>query len=325
VPKSVLLADDSVTIQRVVALTLANEDLTITSVSDGNQAVEAIRRATPDLVLADIGMPGRTGYEVAEYVRSQPELKSLPVLLLAGAFEPVDEAEARKVGADGVLTKPFEPSVLIGQVNLLLMKGRGYAVRPEPVAPVKPSVLHVEVPAAPMDTIVQPSRPVPPPAPPVPPPARPSTSDNYFDQIDQAFAALSKTPRAPLSLVVKNPVDEPAVAEETAGKEAPLATPDIVTSRSVSLPEAFTALLEAERTGVVNTALRLTPAPVPPPPSPPAAAAGVDIDAIASQITRRVLEQLSDRVVRETVAEIVSKTAERIVREEIEQVKRHIT
>src|SRR5204863_6722938 len=132
--KTVLLADDSATIQRVVELSFAGRDVSVVSVGDGEMAVEAIRLSPPDLVLADIGMPGRSGYDVVEFVRSQPGLVSLPVLLLAGAFDPVDEERARRVGADGIVTKPFDTDVLVGRVHELLDTGRG---TPSVIAPTR--------------------------------------------------------------------------------------------------------------------------------------------------------------------------------------------
>jgi CheY-like chemotaxis protein len=90
-----LLADDSVTIQRVIELTFAEEDVQVVAVSDGDQAIERLESAPPDIVLADIGMPGRNGYEVARYVRQTPKLAHIPVVLLTGAFEPVDQASDR--------------------------------------------------------------------------------------------------------------------------------------------------------------------------------------------------------------------------------------
>lgn len=335
-----------------MALTFANVDVNITCVRDGNQAIEALARRTPDLVLADIGMAGRNGYEVAEFVRSQPTLSAVPVLLLAGAFEPVDEAQARRVGADGVLTKPFEPGVLVSQVNQLLATGRkaaagdeviraadGAAAEARPAASstngsaatapgARPAVVPVPEEtrwrqgpakdAAPGTELRQPAS------------GQESRSDdNYFDQIDQAFEALSKLPRTAPGLLVRVP-DEPAREESDVAPEvleevrSPAMTEEpqsrsAVAERTMpqsSLTDAFTALLEAERVGVVTTSLPLVTAP--------AASAVIDVDALAAQVARRVLEQMSDRVVRETVAEIVSSTAERLVREEIEQVKRNI-
>ena len=123
-PNKLLLADDSVTIQRVIELTFADEDVDVIAVGDGQRAIEAIERDRPDIVLADVGMPERDGYEVAAFVKQHPTLSHVPVVLLTGAFEPVDEARARDIGCDGVLVKPFEPQVVINRVKDLL-SGRG--------------------------------------------------------------------------------------------------------------------------------------------------------------------------------------------------------
>src|SRR5712691_1605345 len=123
VPQTLLLADDSVTIQRVIELTFADEAITVVAVSDGDQAIERIEADPPDIVLVDIGMPGRTGYEVAQHIKQSPRLKHIPVLLLTGAFEPVDQAKAAAAGCDGVLAKPFEPQLVIARVKELLGRG----------------------------------------------------------------------------------------------------------------------------------------------------------------------------------------------------------
>ena len=92
-----LLADDSVTIQRVVELTFSGEDVQVVTVGDGEQAIARIPIELPDIVLADIGMPKRSGYDVAAFVKGRADLSHIPVLLLAGAFEPVDENRAQQV------------------------------------------------------------------------------------------------------------------------------------------------------------------------------------------------------------------------------------
>jgi CheY-like chemotaxis protein len=120
VPHTLLLADDSVTIQRVIELTFADEDVTVVAVGDGDQAIERLEASPPDIVLADIGMPGKSGYEVAQYIRKSPRLEHIPVVLLTGAFEPVDQARAADAKCDGVLAKPFEPQMVIGRVKELL-------------------------------------------------------------------------------------------------------------------------------------------------------------------------------------------------------------
>src|SRR5262245_26522864 len=119
-PHTLLLADDSVTIQRVIELTFADEDVHVVAVSDGDQAIQRIESAPPDIVLADVGMPGRNGYEVARYVKQSPKLAHIPVVLLTGAFEPIDQTRAAEVRCDGVLAKPFEPQLVISRVKELL-------------------------------------------------------------------------------------------------------------------------------------------------------------------------------------------------------------
>jgi CheY-like chemotaxis protein len=124
VPYTLLLADDSTTIQRVIELIFANEDIKVVTFSDGEHAVASLDRTPPDIVLADVGMPGRNGYEMARHIKHSPALAHIPVLLLTGAFEPVDPARAADAGCDGVLMKPFEPEALVKRVKELLAKPR---------------------------------------------------------------------------------------------------------------------------------------------------------------------------------------------------------
>ena len=121
-PKTLLLADDSVTIQKVVGISLANEDIELVTVENGDDAVTRAQQVLPDIVLADIVMPGRNGYEVCRAIKSDPKLAHVPVLLLTGTFEAFDTERARQVGADGHITKPFEAQSLVDQVNQLLAR-----------------------------------------------------------------------------------------------------------------------------------------------------------------------------------------------------------
>ncbi|HEX5885708.1 MAG TPA: response regulator, partial [Pyrinomonadaceae bacterium] len=106
--RKLLLADDSATIQKVIDLTFADEGVRVMAVGNGQEAIDQLLEFAPDIVLADVFMPARTGYEVCEYVKTNEKLKHIPVMLLVGSFEPFDEAEARRVGADDILTKPFQ-------------------------------------------------------------------------------------------------------------------------------------------------------------------------------------------------------------------------
>ena len=141
--RKLLLADDSVTIQKIVALTFADAGIEVVAVSNGTEAIEQLRENTPDVVLADVFMPGPTGYQVCEHVKQTESLKHIPVMLLVGSFEPFDEAEARRVGADDILTKPFQSiRTLMDKVGTLLGRSSG------PGAPEHSSSPATEIPVA---------------------------------------------------------------------------------------------------------------------------------------------------------------------------------
>jgi CheY-like chemotaxis protein len=106
--RTLLLADDSPTVQKVVSLTFDDEGFEVIAVGGGSQALEQLGRSVPDVVLADVHMPAPGGYELCARIKGDERTRHVPVMLLVGAFEPFDEAEARRVGADEVLTKPFQ-------------------------------------------------------------------------------------------------------------------------------------------------------------------------------------------------------------------------
>ena len=308
--KTLLLADDSPTIQRVVALTFAGEDVTVVPVSSGDEAVEALNRSRPDVVLADIAMPGRSGYELAEYMRQSNHLASVPVLLLAGAFEPVDGDRVQAVGARGVLSKPFDPSVVVGRVRELLRDAASEtAVRAAAGGySAPPPDLPLQAPERQQPT---------------------SELDQYFEQLDRAFSELKSTRRSPSD-------SEPSAdVEPLHGGSAPATSdaPPVAPGGAVWLTDAFSALLAAESgTGPAEPlpGAAAPPSGAPPNGAPPNGAATpagnpaptIDIDALVDQVTTRVLAGMSDRLVRETVTDILVATAERLVREEIDRITR---
>ena len=190
VPYTLLLADDSVTIQRVIELTFADQDIQVTAVSDGEQAIQRLETAPPDIVLADIGMPGRNGYEVARFIKQSPSLAHIPVVLLTGAFEPVDQARASEAGCDGVLAKPFEPQLVIGRVKDLLARRPAAAAATGAPAPI-PTTAAASVP--------------------VPEESLAVSLDSYFDRLDAAFTNVSAATSAPPPHA---PVAAPPMADE---------------------------------------------------------------------------------------------------------------
>lgn len=223
-----LLADDSVTIQRVIELTFSGEDVQVVAVNDGEQAIARIPLEHPDVVLADIGMPHSDGYDVAAFVKGRPELAHIPVLLLAGAFEPVDQARAEQVRADGVLIKPFEPRQVIERVKELLAAGQHrYADRTSSV--VEGSLAHPVIDFG--------EEPVWPPLPAAKTAALPPASeggqslDELFESLNQALSASAQAPPAvvapkqaypaaiPVVVAPLPPVPEPAATGAATGRE----------------------------------------------------------------------------------------------------------
>ena len=134
--RKILLADDSVTIQKVVNLTFADEGIDVFPISNGNEAIDRLLEISPDLVMADVHMPGYSGYEVCERIKQHEKFKNTPVILLIGSFETFNEQEAQRVGADDYLTKPFQSiRQLVTKVSELLERSETENVEATPTAP----------------------------------------------------------------------------------------------------------------------------------------------------------------------------------------------
>ena len=117
----ILLADDSATIRKVVELTFADEGIDVVSVPDGDAAMIAFVADQPDIVIADVNMPGIGGYKLCEMIKQDESTHDIPVVLLTGTFEPFDAGEASRVGANYYFTKPFQSiRALVDKVNDLL-------------------------------------------------------------------------------------------------------------------------------------------------------------------------------------------------------------
>jgi CheY-like chemotaxis protein len=330
VRRKLLLADDSLTIQRVIELMFSGENVDVVAVSDGEQAIARIPAERPDIVLADIGMPKRSGYDVSAFVKERPDLAHIPVLLLAGAFEPVDDARAKQVKCDGVLVKPFGPQQVIARVRELLDRmspaTRVDSVPPVPDAPVEPFHFGSSEPS--------------------PEPVEASV-DDYFDRLDAAFATLggAQTNQSPLPAPdsdepfsgrdvptiddvlagaslrptpgtpppfgrVSPPVLEPADTSPTLAPVPASSTLSPGGDRNL-IAEAFSRLLAVEQ-GEADPRTVVIAAP---------AAPVAVTDELVEQITRRVIERLAPATARDLVADVVSEVAERLVREEIARIR----
>jgi len=302
--KTLLLADDSVTIQRVIELTFAHEDVRVISVSDGQRAIEWLEGGVPDIFLADVGVPGMDGYSLAEYVKSSPRLSQVPVLLLAGAFEPVDRGRVQQVGCDGVLIKPFEPQQLVSTVKELLARrpvvsaaapsgGRDRSASRWGGEPEQANVTPFPAPAG---TPLRLGDPV----------AHPAAHDRLgghpepLELPSRNLWESAATEAAPLPRA-----DAPlASAHSHSAASAMSASGSAAAGGKVSLASAFSALLAAEQAA--------------PGPSAAASAGSPAVtEATIEEAVRRVLVRMTDDLVRRLVLE----TAERLIREEIEKIK----
>jgi hypothetical protein len=269
----------------------------------------------------------RDGFEVAEFVKQNPEFCQIPVLLLTGAFEPVDQDRVRAVGCDGILAKPFEPQLLIARVKELLAMPPGERRRPGS-ALAMPDVAFDEAPlqipsttpkhgGEGLDDLSLSAREA---------PESRASLDEYFDQLDVAFTSRGIAGEAPAR---PGATDWPSRPGDTAwGPSTPPVPPDlpspgasapgpaqspatVITGVSPEIAAAFDWLLAAEQGQPVPPDAILAPG----------GPRSVAMDTVVDEVARRVVERLADRRVRDQVAEIVSNVAERLVRQEIERLK----
>ena len=315
--RMLLLADGSITIQRVIELTFAHEDVRVTSVSDGRRAIQVLETEQPDVVLVDVDLPEMDGYSLAAHIRRMPRLKGVPILLLAGAFEPVDQNRAREVGSDGVIMKPFEPQVVVTRVKELIDQRDRMAV------PISRPVVDAPTPNAPVQTTPNVRSAAPPP--PEPPAAEVKAGrDSAFLRMaprDRETEAVADAPaletlELPTRPIWENQPGSPAASSTPAPSLAPSFPQMVPVATAPSLPSApaasaapapkvtlasaFTALLAAEQSS-----------------NPAAAPVAAISEASIEDAVRRVLVRMTDDLVRRIVVD----TAERLIREEIEKIK----
>ncbi len=106
--RKLLVVDDSPYYRTVISLTFADEGMEVATAVDSPEALGKLEQSTPDVILANVSLPGSGGYRLCELIKQNERFGHIPVMLLAGLHEPFDQAEARRVGADDVVTKPFK-------------------------------------------------------------------------------------------------------------------------------------------------------------------------------------------------------------------------
>lgn len=314
-PHTLLVADDSLTIQRLVQLTFVPEDIQVVGVSDGQAAVEYLESRRPDIALVSASLQKLDGFEVADFIKKQPWLRGMPLLLMAGAFDTLDDARVREAGASGVLVKPFESGHVINRVKELLGLGSAQhasstSMKFEPEsAPVVESVKgvlddwiteHSQVPEVPQAITV----PEVPQVPAVPQVRVPEVLT--VPQVPQVQVPQVQVPDVQVPGV-------PEVAGGTTNAAAPASS--VVRGRGSDTAEssfgpadAFAILLAEEQGEAV---------PAPAVPQPTLEISDAMVDRIADRVAERMLRSVFGEQLRGTVHEV----SERLVREEIQRIR----
>lgn len=288
IKRKLLLADDSVTIRKVVELTFTDEGLDVTTVATGEEAMQKFAEIQPDIVIADVNMPEPTGYQICEMIKQNEATSHIPVLLVVGSFEPFDQTEAERVGADGFLTKPFQSiRDLIIRVDELLGTTNRTAAPAETAdidnlyeqSFVEASDEDVDVEAftdmvlgdAGMDDeIIEMIHPT----------TDFSAENGVIEEVDNAAPANGGVVMSFInSAPSERPGDDNVVVKPMRRKS------DFVVAEDLSRPDEPT-------------------------------------DEFVAMIARRVVEKLSDRVIREIAKEEVPRITERLIREALEQEKK---
>jgi DNA-binding response OmpR family regulator len=358
--KRILLAEDSLTIQKVFDLTFALSDVALTTVDNGDDAVRLAEQTSPDLVVADVTLPGKDGFRVAEELGASEKAKACPVLILSGTLSPFDEERFRKSGARGVLFKPFESRELIDKVQELLRGAEETARKEREEAP--PAAEEPWDFSDVLEEVEQESG-----------KAVPASVEKRAEDLLAGVSVTAAKPEGGLSLgefdVSLEELEappEPSVAhiEGEPFTDAPKAVTDL--AEAIEAVEELEALEELEEVVQLQEESERPIAPtvaVPPekeplpekklpppyPPSAPSAAAGMEsvlreqfsaraqeiFEKVAADTVEKVLWEQMDRIVaeisskiRESVElvawEVIPQTAEALIREEISRIREQI-
>ena len=237
--KKLLLADDSITIQKVIQITFAHEDYELTITDNGDAALAKAQEIKPDLIMSDVYMPGKNGYELTTAIKQDPALQHVPVLLLAGSFEPFDEDKAHSCKADAWIEKPFESQNLIDKVAELLSSAPEPAVAPAAVVESAP-VAEPEPVAAPVPAVE----------------SEPAAVEAFAIEEEPLAAFVEGAPAEPVvSAASEDPFGDISFEEETPAVEPEPAVADdwsVVAAETEPAPVAVEAFVADEPVAAVE-------------------------------------------------------------------------
>lgn len=231
--KRILIADDSLTIQKAFAMTFAGEGVTLLAARSADEGLTITRQARPELVIADGLMPGRSGYDLCAAIKADPALRGVPVYILVSSQNPYDEDRGRESGADGQLTKPFDSTALVERVNEVLAKGPSSLALATPAADDDYGEITVEA-SGPTEA-PQPIAVVRPAMPPVISPWS-SASDITPPPRVPLSAPVPQRPPAPAAAAVPPGVLRPSLIPGLRPGAVPAARPGTIPARPVAMP-----------------------------------------------------------------------------------------
>jgi len=313
-PVKILLADKSITIQKVVEMLFSGKEYTVTAVSDGDAAVNEAGRLVPDVVLADVDLPRMDGYTFSARLKQSPQLARTPVILMLSRDDVYDEVKGGQAGVIDHIAKPFESQDLIGKVKKALTGASSRPAEATAAAPARPAA-----------------------APPPPPKPKAAVPSDIFDIIQEApsRAEISR-PAAPPQPVEESVYEvepevemEEPIAAEVVEEALPFGEKALDEMRE-GLGIGEQAVTEFSDFGSFSTEPEIEEPPAPPPPrrSPAlqrAAAPSSEPPAISEEMLRAIAEETVARIAREVLEriawEVIPQLAETMIREEIERLK----
>ena len=307
-PHKLLIADDSDAIQRVIRLAFEDEPIEVVAAEDGAAALDAVTRESPDIVLIDTTLPGIGGYDLATRIRDDAALAEVPVVLLTGAFEPVDRSRADAAGCRGVLVKPFAPRDVVARVlSLLGLEAASHTEASEAEAPAAITA----PPGAPEPiAAVEPTTPV--------------AFERSGVESVEPIAPAPVVPQPIAAVEPPMPVAQEPVAEEPAAATEPIAEEQVT---EVEPPEPV-----AQESAAVAETAPAEPPPKPHEPDGPVLARAFRAflaaeqrhapppeltETVKGELIARVRDRLTASFVREVADDAVERAAERLLREEL--------
>lgn len=301
--KKILVADDSVVIQKSIGITFAQEDFDVAFVSNGEEALQRAKEFRPDLILADTSMPKLSGADLCKRFRQEPELRRTPILLLSNSQETFTPVQLKTFGASDFIQKPFESTQLLDKVRPLLAQAQATTSPEVTIASPKAGVTEVHSNPFPEEETV--ARYEAPKAPPLESPSIDLDPSSFDIQRESSFKMSPETQSHLDVLSIDDGDEEPADFPAVEMEEEP--------------PSATKVLHQAAKTDAPKTSQPAAPAP-----SASIAAPATSMQTSSLQLSEAQIEQIVSKVFQNVIEriawEVVPEMAERIIKDEIQKI-----